>query len=499
MSKVAIDMAVSSHSIDSVINELVWAGLFLIISFFSHLLAVWVNERSKAIMLIDLQRQVIDGQVKSLWESDSGKHTGDIMLRTITDCQEVVQVLGSIWLTIIITFLRVSSAIALLFWMDSKLTLILILVIPLALISKVYSKKVKRINKEIKDNEGRFSETLQENLGQRHFLRSIGWEEERLQKVKRSQDIILDKKMNLLNFSSLSKGVLGLILQLSFLVTFFWGTLKLHSGEISFGTMSAFLQLVARIHGPSVSLMAQIPILVKFKVSLERVLEIFSSSREEIVDNDELHIDSIKLSDVSFGYKEGALLQGLNLEFKQGEATVIIGESGKGKSTLLRLILGLYPYSGGQITLISRGEERLMENRYRINFSYVPQGQKMLPGTVLYNITGDSTNYKEERVAWALQMACAEFVYKLDQGLDTVVGEAGFGLSEGQAQRIGIARAILQNRPVWLFDEVSSALDEVTSKQLILNLLSLGKEKIIVMVTHDSTLQNFFKNVYKID
>lgn len=495
--KVAIDTAIQHNSIESLFDDLGFVVLSLLASFLTHLIAAWINEGTKAKMLRDLQNSIAEIQMKSQWNISAEWHTGDIMVRTISDCQEIVNVLGSLWITLFLALLRIFAGLIFLWILDSILALLIVGIIPMVLLSKVFIKKLRKINSDIKDEEGKLGGILQENLGNRYFLRSIGWDRERWGQVITKQEAIFRKKNLLLTYVNLSKGIFGMVMQFSFLIAFAWGTYRLHIGEITFGTMSAFLQLLARIQNPSVQFLAQFPVLLRFKASLRRVLEAVSIPIETQYRQSRFPvIDSLILKNVSFGYREVSLLKDISLHVNKGEPLALIGSSGKGKTTLLRMMMGLFPCTDGNITLTADNRLIPITGDLRCNFSFVPQGQKLVSGTILYNILGDGLLPDNQCLDNAIKLACAEFIYELPNGINTIVGEAGYGLSEGQAQRIGIARAILQNRSICLFDEITSALDKKISEKLISNLISICRDKILIVVTHDISVQNQFKNIY---
>ncbi len=499
MSKKAIDAAVHGNQAE-VTSSLIWVAISLLISFLANLLGNRLNERTKAKMLIDLQNQIIQAQMNAKWMLTGDWHTGDILVRANSDSQETIQVLGNIWISCLVTSIRIIAAVALLYWMDPLLALILVAVCPLILLSKSFFRKLRKLNRSLKEQEGELGKVMQENFRNRLFIRSVNWEAERWERVQNSQNSIYLKKLDLLDFSTFSRGTLGLVIQISYLITFIWGVSKLQSAEITFGTMSAFLQLVGRIQGPLVTLMGYVPIVVRFRSALDRVMEVLHVP-VDFKDSPKLleSIDNISLRSLNFRYGSSEFLQDISMDFKKGKPTVIFGPSGKGKTTLLRIIMGLFSPEKGEVLLHSESKSIPMSASYRCNISYVPQGDKLLSGTIRYNLGVSDLSVKEIEIGRALEQACAEFVYTLPNGLDTVVGEGGYGLSEGQAQRIGVARAILQKTNVWLFDEITSALDSTTATRIVSNLIDIGKDKIIIFVTHDQSITQMCESIYTID
>ncbi len=497
MSKQAIDSAQHGNAQD-VTTSLYWVVISLITSFITSLLGNRLNERTKAAMLINLQNQITSHQMNAKWKQTSDWHTGDILVRMNVDSQETIQLLGNVWISVIITIIKIIASLSLLYWMDPLLALLLVGICPLIILSKSFFKRLRKLTKTLKEQEGELGKVLQENFRNRLFIRSVNWESLRWDRVQKNQESIYLKKLKLLDFSTFSKGTLGIVMQLSYLVTFIWGVNKLQSSEITFGTMSAFLQLVGRIQGPLITLMNYVPILVRSRTSLDRVMDVLQVDVEERTQEDKLDfIDRISLKNITFRYNNETLLNDVNMEFHKGQPVAVFGPSGKGKSTLLRIIMGLFPPEEGCVKLHKGNLELFMKESYRCNFAYVPQGDKLLSGTIRENLVLSHKFHKANDIREALILACADFVFELPNGIDTIVGEGGYGLSEGQAQRIGIARAILQGSNVWLFDEITSSLDEPTSLRLVTNLIEKGRDKIVVFVTHDKILSRFCNSIYK--
>jgi ABC-type bacteriocin/lantibiotic exporter with double-glycine peptidase domain len=235
--------------------------------------------------------------------------------------------------------------------------------------------------------------------------------------------------------------------------------------------------------------MGFIPQFIRFRTSVDRVREILEIEVEEEVG--QLYVadpQCIRIKQLRFCYADIPIIDRLDAEIHTGQPVAIIGSSGKGKTTLIRLLLALIKPDEGQILLRTRENEFLLSNQHRVNIAYVPQGDRLFSGSIRENLQTTEDILSDESLREALYLACAEFVYDLPEGLDTIIGESGYGLSEGQAQRIAIARALTRPCNIWLFDEVTSALDTVTAKKLMYRLIQAGKERILVFVTHDLAL-----------
>lgn len=446
-------------------------------------------ERVKLMLTLQLQRHMLDAQMLSVWRLIKNWHTGDIQIRIQTDCEEVANTIASTVLSFVLTIIQLLASVGFLWYMDPMLALMILAISPLFVFSKIYFRKMRKLSKEVKEEESNFSKVLQENLRFRLLIRAMGIFPKRRAKLTETQQQLFMLKMRQINFSTYTQGAMKVAMNAGYLVAFIWGVYRLQSGQITFGTMTAFLQLVARIQSPILALIGYIPGFVRFRVSADRLLELQDGEIEPQVEQQRLNgTEELRIKDLSFRYEDKWVLQQLNLSLKVGEPTAIIGPSGKGKTTLIRLLLALLKAEKGDITLVDRYGERSLEAKHRVNFAYIPQGNSLFSGTIRENLMLHVKEDSQLDIDKALWLACAEFVYDFPDGVDTLVGESGMGLSEGQAQRIAIARALMHDGDIWLFDEVTSALDRTTSDTLTHRLLEYGKHKICLFVTHDLNL-----------
>lgn len=492
----AIDFAIDKEQ-SLMMNALYLSVALLCLNTFFKTISVKYSELSKMNMLRDLQNKVADAQMFSNWEYIKTWSTGDIQFRIHKDCSEIVQMIIQIFPNFTLTIIRLIASLSVLWVLDSRLALIILAITPLLLFSKIFYKKFRKFNKRLKEKEGMLSHVVNENLKFRMLIKTLGLEQQRWNKLSIVQDKILVLKKQILRFSLISQTIVKSTVSIGFLVTFFWGVLGLSSGSISFGTMTAFLQLVGRVQNPMLGLLGFFPSFVSFSVSVERVQEIVCTPleippKQEKIEN----VDQLQIIDLNFRYEDKNVLEDFNLVLNKGLSTAVLGASGRGKTTLIRLLLSVLQPQNGLIKLCYDGKIEVLSAKFRNNFGYVPQGDKLFSGTIRENLLLASQNISDNDLNQAIFNSCSEFVYELPNGLDTVVGEAGFGLSEGQAQRIAIARTLLRDTPIWLFDEVTSSLDGETSKLLIERLQAIGTNKIIVFVTHDMNVANLCRQIY---
>ncbi|WP_344674810.1 ABC transporter ATP-binding protein [Sphingobacterium kyonggiense] len=488
LSKQSIDIATQKVSGD-LTKSLYLTAAALMVGMTLRIASSWINERSRMNLLKVLQNKIIKSQMLATWNYVKQFHSGDVQVRIQNDCQEIAQLLSSHFLNFVLTLIRLISSFGLLWLMDPMLAWLILAVTPLLFFSKLYFKRLRRLNRLVKDSESKLGQVIQENLRFRLLIRALGAHQLRWRKTESTQDDLLRHRQGLLNFSTVSQGMMRLAVNIGFLVTFIWGVYKLHSQEITFGTLTAFLQLVGRIQNPILGLMAFVPLFIKYRTSAERVEELLQVEQE--VENDKVPLKNVKqieLNHVSFQYDDLDVIQDLNIKFNKGESTAIVGASGKGKTTLIRLLLNLIPVNSGEINWIGEDGKEALGAQHRKEIAYVPQGDKLFSGSILDNLQVGLEQASEAEIKEAIYLACAEFIYDLPSGLNTSIGEMGYGLSEGQAVRIALARALLRNSSVWLFDELTAALDVETSRTLLKRLESKGKDKIIVFVTHDLEL-----------
>lgn len=495
-SKKAIDFAISGNTQQMITALYISVGLILS-NLILKLVSTKVNERIKMNMIRDVQSMVIHSQMFTAWNYIKNWSTGDLQFRIQKDCIEIVQMITQVFPNFTLTFIRLIASLSLLWVLDSRLALIIIGIMPLFLFSKIYYKKFRELNKKIKTNEGNLSHAVTENLKYRMLIKSLGIEQYRWSTIEKTQNEIVDIKSKILNFSLVSQTIVKLTVNTGFLFTFIWGVIGLQSGRISFGMMTAFLQLVGRVQNPMLGLLSFFPSFVSFGVSVDRIKEILEETPEKQWKPIKINkIEKITINNISFKYSDQTVLQNISLELKKGKSTAILGASGRGKTTLIRILLSVISPQEGVVKIYYDGKESRINPSFRSNIGYVPQGDKLFTDTIRNNLLLGNTSISEEIINKAIRDACAEFIYNLPQGLDTPVGESGYGLSEGQAQRIALARVLIRDYPIWLFDEITSSLDGATSKKLISQLAKLGKNKIVVYVTHDLQLTESCDSVY---
>lgn len=498
-SKEAIDSAMGTSRIE-LKRLLLLVIASVVVGIAVRSLSAWINERTRLRMGLELQNQMIDNQMLSTWKIVKDWHSGDIQVRINSDCMEVVNVVSYSAISFLLTLIKLIAFFGFLWSMDPMLALVVVSITPLFFFTKLYYNKMRRLSREIKKEESNFGKTLQENLRQRMLIRGMDLLSFRRKKVFENQEDIFDLKIEQLNFSTITQVAMKLTINTGYLVTFVWGVYRLQIGQITFGEMTAFLQLVGRIQSPILALIGFAPIFIRFRTSVERLMELTQGEKE--VDLNPIKIQGIRsliIENLCFRYEDFNVIDKLHLELYRGEQIAIMGSSGRGKTTLIRLLLALLKPDSGTIRLLDASRSYDLSSAHRTNFAYVPQGNTLFSGTIRENLMYSQQSESQARIEYAIWLACAEFIYDLPMGLDTLVGESGYGLSEGQAQRIAIARAMIRESDIWLFDEITSALDEKTAELLMCRLMGEAENKLCLFVTHDIKLAEKCNQIIRLE
>lgn len=435
-----------------------------------------------------LQQRLFSHLLRSEWKGLEERHSGDILNRIERDVLDLTSCITETIPALLEVSFRLVGAFFYLFHMDARLACLVVCIAPCFLVlSKLYVRKMRTITRDIRSTESRVQSILQESIQHRAILKTLERTSTMIDKLMLTQSQLRKHVRHRAVFSSTSSTLISIGFGAGYLVTFLWGVDSLQSGAITYGMMISFIQLVGQIQGPFRDMTRFIPILINTLTASERLMEL-----QEVPLEDEaapiIFPDGagVRISDVSFHYKEGGrpILSHFSCDFPKGSTTAILGETGAGKTTLIRLILALIKPSEGKMEMYDETTSVGISPRIRNNLIYVPQGNTLFSGTIRDNLLMGNPDATEEDMRQALETACAGFVMNRPDGLDTACGELGAGLSEGQAQRIAIARALLRKGSVLLLDEATSALDMQTEQELLKNLSRREAGRTIICVTH---------------
>ena len=428
----------------------------------------------------------------SRWTGKDRFHTGDVLNRLEGDVASVTELLGSVIPNVVSTAIQLLGATWFLAKMEPILAIVLLVMMPLMIaLSKTFIFNMRRLNNEIRDTDSRLQTYLQENLQHRSLISSLEYTSHASDELSSMQNDLHRKYMARNDYALFSRTMVQLGFLAGYVAVMFWSVLGLKNGTITFGMMTAFLQLVSQVQRPVVDLSRQIPALVRVLTSVERLCELMNVPEEEQGEPVKLSgLAGVRMRGVDFSYPDSSspVLSDFSCDFRPGSMTAVIGETGSGKSTMIRLILALLLPNKGDIRFYNDFEEVQASPLTRCNIVYVPQGNTLLSGTIRDNLLIGCPEATEEQLLVALHSAVADFVLELPDGLDTVCGELGAGLSEGQAQRIAIARGLLRPGSIMILDEPTSALDPETEKILISRLGQYAGDKTVIIVTHREAL-----------
>ena len=489
-----------------------WAGataLLIAVQISLRAIVRWLYEFVRARLENTFKRRLFDALLHGDYGRVAAVHSAEWMNRLTNDAKVVADGCTDIVPGIAGMLFKLVGALVVIIWLDPRLAVV---IVPggllLALFSWLFRRVLKRLHKAIQEADGRLRIFLQERIGALLTVRSYAAEARSVEEQNTLMDAHLEARMRRNRFSNFCNVGFGAIMQGAQLGAIVWCGYGILTGTMSYGTLMAMAQLVGQIQGPLANMTGYLPRWYAMLASAERLSEAESlagdnvSARplDEVVRFYEEKLAAVGLADVSFAYwpasedvsglsKEGvpSTLEQLSLEVRTGEFLACAGHSGCGKSTALRLLMTAFePDVGERYLELRNGERQELDASWRRLFAYVPQGNQLMGGTIreVVSLADPDGGADDVRLMRALRTACAdEFVAELPNGVDTLLGERGAGLSEGQMQRISVARAVFSESPVLLLDEATSALDAATEARLLRNLRELHG-RTVVIVTH---------------
>ena len=437
------------------------------------------------------------------WLGKEKRHTGDTVNRLESDVSTVTNVIVSDFPQIFTTVIQLIAAIVFLCTMEWRLAALLVLVTPLFIVfSRVFVRRLREMTRGIRETESQVQSHLQESLQHRMVIQSMENEGRMEGRLDDLQDREYGQIKERTRFNIIARAILSAAFSFGYIAAFLWGVYGISKGSLTFGVMTAFLQLVGQIQRPLVSLTRQIPSFVYSTTSVDRLMELEDAPKEEAGEPVKLAgAAGIRVENLYYRYPDGKrmILKDLTFDFPPLSRTAIVGETGSGKSTLIRLMLALLKPVDGRVVLYDDAREVPASAATRCNLVYVPQGNTLFSGSVRENLLMGNPDATEEEMKAALETAVADFVFTLPDGMETRCGEGGAGLSEGQSQRIAIARGLLRPGSILLLDEFSSSLDPETERKLMDNLTKKAAGKTMIFITHRERIAQLCERTCRID
>lgn len=471
-----------------------WGGFALLAGIMAARLALTVGLRwVRAVLGVraqnDMRADIFRRLLGTRWDALRSYHTGNLTNRIERDVSDVVNFVTESLPALVKTVLQFAGAFVFLFVMNRQLALLVVLIVPFFLLaSKLYVKRMRELTRRARETDSAIQATIQETLQHSLVVKTLRAAAQLLDRLTAQQKELHRLILRRTRYSTLSTTLLNTGFSLGYLVTFVWGVTGLSRGEITYGAMIAFIQLVGQIQDPVRQLSRFVPVFITAFTASERLMDIEEMPAEEDGGAQRLAGPlSVTLDNVTFAYEPGSrkIFEGFSHTFPAGSVTAIVGETGAGKTTLIRLLLSLCrPQEGAVLLAGADGAAHPASAGLRCNFSYVPQGNSLFSGTVRSNLLLAAPAATEGEMEEALRVACSDFVLSHPAGLDTPCGEAGDGLSEGQAQRVAIARALLGKGGALIFDEATSSLDGETEEAVLRNIVKGYPGRTLIFITH---------------
>lgn len=436
-----------------------------------------------------IQAEVYDRMLRTDWESLEHFRSGDLINRLNTDVGTVSSGVTSLLPSLVSGSVQFLGSLIIILFYDPLMAVIALIGVPISVIcSRAIVSRMREYNSRMKDIGGQVMSFHEDSFRNLASIKSFGIMDGFRDRMTAMQETYRKALLDYNKFSviaSMLMSVLGLCISVG---CFGWGVYRLWTGFISFGTMTMFLQLTNMLRSSFTTLIGLVPSAISVTTSAGRIMAVTELPEEdgarELMPTPS--VCDVELRDVSFAYANGeTVLDGINFIAEMGDSVALTGASGEGKTTMIRLILGLIKPHGGAAVLKTPDGEHRLSAATRSAFAYVPQGNTVLAGTVADNLRMVCPDADDEMIINALRLACAyDFVSKLPKGIYSDTGELGRGFSEGQAQRIAIARALLLDAPVLLLDEATSALDEDTERSILANIRQSGRVRTLILITH---------------
>lgn len=504
--KKLVDAATKGHDMDAVVYYgLLYLGITAV-QLVTLVLARNYVFKISAKLEMSMKSKLFRDMMEKSYENITAYHSGELMNRLTSDIQVVCSAITTIIPNIVFFIVKIIGIFYILITIDVWFALVFVVGGALVfLASSLFKPVTKRMHKRVQETDGKVRSFMQEGLSSLLMVKTFNAQDKMSATADELQqeNYAAKRKRNILSICTGT--AVSTVFSLAFVWGLGWGAYMLYYGMISYGVLTQIITLIGQIRTPIQGMSNIFPTYFNALASAERVMEIEALPNEEILnsglDVTKLYNDmsEIRFDNITFAFDRDEVLENTSLSVKKGEFVAIEGISGIGKSTLLKLLLSVYQPQKGEIFIRTEKQRISVDRSTRKLFSYVPQGNFLLSGTLRENVAFVAPDATDSDILNAAKIACAdEFIRELPQGLDTVIAERGGGLSEGQVQRIAIARAILSGAPVLLLDEATSALDEATEAQLLKNLREM-KDVTCIIISHKKAAEQICDKIVTID
>lgn len=490
-SKELIDIATGAIS-GVLLEYVVWLVVLMFGSIICNSVVRWITIPMEVSIQNNLRQRLFEKLLQSRERGTESLHSGDIQSRLGVDVRQVSSLLAISIPQLLISSIQLLASFIFLQNLDGKLAYIIgISMLIVFFFGRIYAERMRILTHRVRSAESAVCSLTQESIQHQIVIKTLKQTEAIVSRLSKLQSSLLGMENKRLCFSVFSKALLSCGFMGCYLFIFIWSAIQLEEGIITVGVMTAFLQLAGQVQRPIVELTRLFPSFVTAMTSADRLRALEQLECED--QGSSIILDGrvgLRINNICFGYTNRQVLKNFSFDFTPGSVTAILGESGVGKTTLVRLMLALMNPQNGKLTLYNKDREVEVSALTRENFNYVPQGNTLFSGTIRENLLLGNPQADEQQIKDVLYGAAAEFVYSLPKGLDFRCGERGVGLSEGQSQRIAIARTLLRPGSILLLDEATSALDRDTEKLLIHRILTYSPERTILFITHRDEVIN---------
>lgn len=458
----------------------------------------------------DIKADIFSKILVTDWESLSNYHTGDLITRWGDDASIISSSILNFFPNLVVYIVRFLSALVMMAYYDFSFAGIVLLSMPFSyLITRALMQKMRKNNMNSAAMNAKVSGFNQETFSNIQTIKAFDMIPLYLERLKQLQKEFIDLRLSFQRISILISILMTIVGMMVSYISYGWGIYRVWSGAITYGTMTMFLGLSATLTTTMNNLISLVPSSVSITIAAGRLMDIVEMPREDFSQRDEIkafydrHKNEgvgIELKDVTYAYRNGTkVFDHASLHAKPHEVIALVGPSGEGKTTMLRLLLSLVLAQEGDAWILAGEEKMALNASARQLISYVPQGNTMFSGTIADNMRNVKPDASDEEIIHALELACAwHFVEKLPEGINSPIKERGGGFSEGQAQRLSIARAILRQSPILLLDEATSALDVATERKLLGNIMKDEYPRTCIVTTHRPTVLKACTRVYAI-